>query len=298
MNKKPFSDTKNNQTPKPPWLRRRLPSGPAFEQTRRRMRMGRLHTVCQEAQCPNMFECFSRHTATFLILGERCTRNCSFCAVQGGPQEPPDSDEPQRVAETVAEMNLAYVVITSVTRDDLEDGGAGLFAATIRAVHKLKPEVAIEVLIPDFQGNRQALHAVLDARPDVLNHNVETVPRLYPAVRPQARYVRSLNLLQEADRYAPVIPTKSGVMLGLGETDSEIRQVLRDLRQVNCRIVTLGQYLRPSPGHHPVERFVTPEDFDHWRQVALEMGFDQAASGPFVRSSYNARETFQQLPGK
>lgn len=295
MNKKPSSEPITGRAQKPPWLRRRLPSGPTFEQTRRRMRRSRLHTVCQEAQCPNMFECFSRHTATFLILGDRCTRDCTFCAVQGGPDGPPDADEPQRVAEAIAEMGLAYAVITSVTRDDLEDGGAALFAATIRAVRKIKPEVGIEVLIPDFQGDPQALQVVLDAGPDVLNHNVETVPRLYPAVRPQARYARSLELLKESNRYAPHIPTKSGVMLGLGETDAEIRQVLQDLRAVNCRIVTLGQYLQPSPAHHPVERFVTPQTFDHWRQKALEMGFDQAAAGPFVRSSYNAKETFQQL---
>jgi lipoyl synthase len=284
------------QRAKPPWLKRRLPSGPQYEQTRTLLHSGHLHTVCQEANCPNMFECFSRHTATFLILGDRCTRDCAFCAVQHGPQEPPDADEPQRVAEAAADMKLSYVVVTSVTRDDLTDGGASLFAETITRLRDRIPGVRIEVLIPDFQGNAQALQAVLEAGPDVLNHNIETVARLYGTVRPQADYRQSLHLLERVYRYAPHIPTKSGLMVGLGESDDEIRQTLRDLRNVNCRILTLGQYLRPGKHHHDVMRYVSPEAFDRWREEALRMGFAEVASGPFVRSSYNAAEIFNRLP--
>ena len=281
--------------PKPPWLRVRFPTGPKYERTRRLLRNGRLHTVCQAACCPNMFECFAHHTATFLILGDHCTRECSFCAVKGGPLAPPDPDEPRRVARAAADMQLGYVVVTSVTRDDLPDGGAAHFAATIHALHARIEGVRVEVLIPDFQGDADALQMVLAARPDVLNHNVETVPRLYPRVRPQAQYRRSLQLLQTAAASAPSIPTKSGLMLGLGETDAEIRDVLADLRRARCRILTLGQYLQPSPDHHPVVRYITPEAFDEWRRQALAMGFDQVASGPFVRSSYQAGEIFEQL---
>lgn len=282
---------------KPDWLRRRLPSGPEYEQTRQLLRKGHLHTVCQEAQCPNMFECFARHTATFLILGDRCTRNCSFCAVRHGPRQLPDPDEPERVARTVAELGLSYVVITSVTRDDLPDGGAAAFAATIQAVTQTVPRPRVEVLIPDFQGDPNALQTVLDAGPDILNHNIETVPRLYDTVRPQADYRRSLRLLQRASLYQPEIPTKSGIMLGLGETEEEIENVLRDLREAGCRIVTLGQYLQPTPAHHPVDRFVTPDEFERWRAVALDLGFEEAASGPFVRSSYRAQDSFRKVCG-
>ncbi len=280
---------------KPHWLKRRLPTGPGYEQTRQLIRQGCLHTVCQEAQCPNMFECFSQHTATFLILGDKCTRNCRFCAVQVGPDQAPDPDEPQRVALAAAKMGLEDVVITSVTRDDMPDGGAGVFARTIRAVREKIPGILVEVLIPDFQGNAGALHTVLDARPDILNHNIETVQRLYPQVRPQADYQRSLDLLRRAHEYAPHIPTKSGIMLGLGESDAQIRQTLTDLRRHHCRMVTIGQYLQPSRAHHPVERFVPPEAFDRWRDVALDLGFAEAASGPFVRSSYHAKESFQRI---
>jgi lipoic acid synthetase len=282
------------KSPKPPWLKIRFPSGPEYEQTRRLIRQGRLHTVCQEACCPNMFECFSRHTATFLILGDHCTRDCAFCAVKHGPLQPPDADEPRRVAEAASEMGLAYVVVTSVTRDDLPDGGAGQFAATIAALRRRIDGVRVEVLIPDFQGDPEALSIVLDARPDVLNHNLETVPRLYPAVRPQAVYERSLELLAAAARRAGRIPTKSGLMLGLGETDAEIRRSLDDLRGAGCRLLTLGQYLQPGPENHPVVRYVTPDEFGRWRRRALEMGFDEAVAGPFVRSSYLAEETFRQ----
>lgn len=279
---------------KPSWLRRRLPNGLQYEQTRRLIRKVHLHTVCQEARCPNMFECFASRTATFLILGDRCTRQCTFCAVQHGPQQPADPDEPRRVAAAAAELGLRYVVITSVTRDDLTDGGAGHFAATISKVRETVAKIRIEVLIPDFQGDQAALVTVLDAAPDVLNHNLETMPRLYATVRPQADYHRSLELLRQATAYAPRIPTKSGIMLGLGEEENEIRHTLSDLRATGCRIVTIGQYLRPSSGHHPVVRFVTPEEFERWRQEALALGFDEAACGPFVRSSYRAHDTFDR----
>ena len=280
---------------KPPWLKRRLPSGPAYEQTRQLLRQGCLHTVCQEAQCPNMFECFSRHTATFLILGDSCTRNCRFCAVRHGPDQPPDPDEPDRVARTAAELGLEYVVITSVTRDDLPDGGASIFARTITAVRQKVPGMLVEVLIPDFQGRARSLYAVLDAGPHILNHNIETVPRLYPQVRPQADYRQSLDLLRRAHEHAPHIPTKSGIMLGLGESDAEIHQTLVDLRSRHCSLVTIGQYLQPSKAHHAVERFVAPREFDRWRQVALKLGFSEAACGPFVRSSYHAKESFTRI---
>ena len=280
---------------KPSWLKRRLPSGPEYEQTRRRLREGNLHTVCQEANCPNIFECFSQHTATFLILGDRCTRGCTFCAVQKGPKGPPDPDEPRRVAEAAAQMDLRYVVVTSVTRDDLSDGGARHYAQTIRALREVIAEVRIEVLIPDFQGDAAALELVLSAAPDVLNHNLETVPRLYSAVRPQADYLRSLELLDRSATIAPDIPTKSGLMLGLGESADEIEQALRDLRNARCRILTLGQYLQPSANHHPVERFVHPDEFNRWRKIGLDMGFDQVSSGPFVRSSYHAKDVFQSV---
>ena len=253
-----------------------------------------MHTVCQEACCPNMFDCFSRHTATFLILGDHCTRDCSFCAVKHGELQPPDPDEPRRVAEAAAKMGLTYVVVTSVTRDDLPDGGASQFAATITALRREISDVRVEVLIPDFQGEPEALSIVLKAGPDILNHNLETVPRLYPEVRPQAVYKRSLQLLAIAARQTGHIPTKSGLMLGLGETDKEIHQTLSDLRRAECRLLTLGQYLQPTPQNHPVVRYVTPEAFDMWRQTALEMGFEEAVAGPFVRSSFQAEETYRR----
>lgn len=280
---------------KPPWLTRRLPTAPEYEEVRTLIRKGRLHTVCEEARCPNQFECFSHRTATFLILGSRCTRNCRFCSVAHGPEGPPDPDEPVRVAEAAARMGLRYVVVTSVTRDDLPDGGAGHFAETIREIRRRIPAARVEVLIPDFQGDPDALRTVLEARPDVLNHNIETVPRLYPRVRPEAVYERSLALLDRAAGMAPDIPTKSGLMLGLGETDAEVRETLGDLRRVQCRWITIGQYLQPSGGHLPVERYVPPEEFEAWRRTALAMGFTGAASGPFVRSSYHAEALFSTL---
>jgi len=280
---------------KPPWLKRRLPSGPIYGTVCRSLGEKQLHTVCQEAKCPNQWECFSRKTATFLILGSRCTRNCGFCAVAHGPPGPPDPEEPERVARMAREMELAYVVVTSVTRDDLPDGGAGIFAATIQAIRKLIPEVRVEVLIPDLQGSRDAIASVVSAGPDVLNHNLETIPELYAKVRPEADYRRSLALLQTVRDRAPHMMTKSGLMLGLGESPGGVRRTLADLRAVDCQMVTLGQYLQPSPAHLPVERYVPPEEFDRWREEALQMGFAEVASGPLVRSSYQARELYQAV---
>jgi lipoyl synthase len=284
----------NSSSRKPPWLKRRLPTGGTYAHVQELIESSRLHTVCQEARCPNIWECFSHRTATFLIMGERCTRNCRFCSVLSGVPEPLDPGEPARVAEAAARMELKYVVVTSVTRDDLPDGGAAHFAATIRAIHGRIPGVEIEVLIPDLQGDPAALRAVLEARPDVLNHNIETVPRLYPQVRPQADYRRSLELLRTAGDMAPSIPTKSGLMLGLGEAPEEVRQTLQDLRAHRCRLLTLGQYLQPSPEHLPVAAYVPPEEFERWRTVALDMGFSHVASAPFVRSSYHAGESFEE----
>lgn len=278
--------------PKPSWLRRRLPSGPEYERVRSLIADTRLHTVCQSARCPNQWECFSARTATFLILGSRCTRHCRFCAVEHGPTGAPEAEESVRVANAAREMGLHYVVVTSVTRDDLPDGGAGLFAATIAEIRKAIAGVRVEVLIPDFQGNPDALRQVVTARPDVLNHNIETVPRLYPSVRPEAVYQRSLDLLRKTREFDSSLTTKSGMMLGLGESACEIRSTFEDLLEAGCSMLTLGQYLQPSDEHLPVVRFVPPEEFDQWRHSALEMGFSHVASGPFVRSSYHARELF------
>lgn len=278
---------------KPPWLRRRLPTGPEYEEVRALLRDGDLHTVCQEAKCPNQWECFSCRTATFLIMGPRCTRCCRFCAVEHGPSGPPDPNEPSRVAEAALRLGLRYVVITSVTRDDLPDGGAGHFVETIREIRRKLPGARVEVLVPDFQGREQSIRAVVEARPDVLNHNVETVPRLYPSVRPEAVYERSLELLRRVGAIAPGLPAKSGLMLGLGETGEEIERTLRDLFDAGCSMLTLGQYLQPSAGHLAVQRFVPPEEFDRWKKTALEMGFAMVASGPFVRSSYHAGHLYE-----
>ena len=280
------------RTGKPAWLRRKLPSGPAYEQIREMIDKGQLHTVCQEAGCPNQFECFSAHTATFLILGATCTRDCRFCNIAGGRPGPVDADEPRRVAEAAARMGLRYVVVTSVTRDDLQDGGAGHFAATIEALRENIPGVRVEVLIPDLQGDLSALRTVLAARPDVLNHNMETVRRLYADVRPQADYDRSLELLARVKEIGNAIPAKSGIMLGLGETEEEVRQVITDIHNTGCRLLTIGQYLQPTPKHLPVVDFIEPEAFDQWRRFALRVGFDKVAAGPFVRSSYHAGNMF------
>ncbi|MGQ9859096.1 MAG: lipoyl synthase [Thermodesulfobacteriota bacterium] len=278
---------------KPPWLKRRIGGGSGFQKVSGLIRKGHLHTVCQEALCPNQGECFSRGTATFLILGKTCTRNCGFCAVRHGIGQPLDPEEPSRVAEAALALGLSYVVVTSVTRDDLPDGGANQFARTVREIRRALPEARVEVLVPDFQGSDLALQTVLIAGPDVLNHNVETVPRLYPKVRPQADYRRSLELLRRARSLAPEVSTKSGLMLGLGEEPWEVQAVLADLLAVGCRMVTIGQYLRPSMEHLPVERYVTPQEFESWRELALEMGFLRVASGPFVRSSYHAGEMYR-----
>jgi len=280
---------------KPKWLRRQLPTGPEYEKVKGMISDDRLHTVCQEAKCPNMWECFSQQTAAFLIMGSRCTRNCRFCSVRQGPLEPPDPAEPARVADVAHQMGLKYVVITSVTRDDVPDGGASLFARTITEIRRKMTDACVEVLIPDFQGNRDALHMVLDAGPDVLNHNIETVPRLYPRVRPQAEYRRSLDIILWAHTYDPTLPTKSGLMLGLGEEEAEVENTLQDLQTAGCQILTLGQYLQPSKNHLPVERYIPPDEFEAWRKKAIKIGFKEVASGPFVRSSYHARELYQEV---
>lgn len=280
--------------PKPPWLKRRLVFNSSTQEVNDLLRDLTLHTVCQEAHCPNQLECFGNHTATFMILGDHCTRNCTFCAVAHGFQDPPDPDEPKRVAEAVSRLGLKYVVLTSVTRDDLPDGGAAHFAATVRAIREVGDEVLVEVLVPDFQGSTEALAKVLVAEPSVLNHNVETVPRLYPAVRPQADYERSLQLLAEVKRLNPDIVSKSGFMVGLGEEPEEVRSLMRDLRQVKCDLVTIGQYLRPSKDHHPVVEYVHPAIFQAYELEAHTLGFLGVASGPYVRSSYEAEKLYRR----
>ncbi|MCF2972415.1 lipoyl synthase [Synechococcus sp. Nb3U1] len=280
-------------TGKPPWLRVKAPQ--RVGSVKQLLRDLHLSTVCEEASCPNLGECFANRTATFLIMGPACTRACPYCDIdfEKRPQ-PLDATEPERVAEAVERLGLRHAVITSVNRDDLPDGGARQFVACIEAIRQRMPLTTIEVLIPDLCGNWQALEQILAAKPTVLNHNTETVPRLYRRVRPQGNYERSLKLLELAHQQDPGLYTKSGVMLGLGETSEEILQVMQDLRRVQCDILTLGQYLQPSPKHLPVERYVTPEEFDHWRQVGEELGFLQVVSSPLSRSSYHA-EAVQDL---
>jgi lipoic acid synthetase len=260
-----------------------------------------VHTVCQNARCPNIGECFGRRTAAFMILGSRCTRNCGFCAVESAMPEPVDDAEPERLAAAASDLGLKHVVITSVTRDDLPDGGASHFVRVIRTVRDRLPAATIEVLTPDFRGNEDAIAAVCAAGPDVYNHNVETVPRLYPIVRPQAHYERSLGLLRLVKGLSPRTPTKSGLMLGLGEEPAEVLRTLDDLRAVGCEMMTIGQYLRPSPRHLPVVRYVPPDEFADLGEAARARGFRYVASAPFVRSSYHAEEAFcgriSQLPG-
>jgi lipoic acid synthetase len=274
----------------PDWLKVKMGKARLTEATSRLIHDARLHTVCQSAKCPNIGECFGAGTATFLLMGNRCTRACGFCAVASGVPEPLDPDEPRRVAATAAEMGLTYTVLTSVTRDDLPDGGAGHFAATIRAIRAACPGAKVEVLVPDFAGDEACVRTVIQAAPDVLNHNLETVRRLQATVRPRAGYDTSLSVLQSASRLAPGIPTKSGLMVGLGETDDEVAEALRDLVAAGVSIVTIGQYLQPSPRHLPVARFVHPKLFDHYRQVGESLGLKHVISGPFVRSSYHAEE--------
>lgn len=281
--------------PKPPWLKIRLNTGGEYQQIKHLINDLSLHTVCQEARCPNLYECWSSGTATFMIAGEVCTRRCGFCAVSKGAPVVLDPEEPWHVAQAVQKMNVKHAVITAVNRDDMEDGGAIHFATTIQAVRALNPNTKVEVLIPDFQGNEAALKAVLNAQPDVLNHNTETVPRLYRRVRPQAKYREwTLTLLERAakrrDAEARGMLTKSGVMLGLGETDEEIIATMRDLRSVDCDILTLGQYLQPAPQRLKVEKYYPPEEFAKFKEIGLELGFRYVESGPLVRSSYHAHE--------
>ncbi|QSR84913.1 lipoyl synthase [Methylacidimicrobium sp. B4] len=273
---------------KPPWLRAKIPSGARYEAVRKLVADKRLHTVCESAHCPNLGECWSRGTATLMILGEICTRSCRFCAVQTGRPKELDWDEPRRAAEAVAAMGLHHAVLTSVARDELPDGGSAVWAATIRAVRERNPSTRIEVLIPDFRGKDEDLLRVLAAAPDIVNHNIETVPRLQRLIRPQARYERSVELLRRAKQEG--FPTKTGLMLGIGEREEEIASTLRDLAAIGVDILTLGQYLRPSVHHLPIDRWVTPEEFTSWREFALGLGFRFVESGPLVRSSYHAEE--------
>ena len=274
---------------KPPWIRARAPVGDRVRQLKSRLRENSLHTVCEEASCPNLGECFSKGTATFMIMGDICTRRCPFCDVGHGRPNPLDSDEPVNLARTISDMGLRYVVITSVDRDDLRDGGAAHFVACIRETRRLNPATRIEILTPDFRGRMEvALEIMRQAPPDVFNHNLESVPSLYRKIRPGSDYAWSLKLLSEFKRMHPGVPTKSGLMLGLGETFEEIRQVLRDMREHQVDMLTLGQYLQPSLDHLAVERFVTPQEFDALGAYAKSIGFEQVASGPMVRSSYHA----------
>ena len=277
--------------PKPDWLKVRAPGSPRYTRLKGLMKELNLHTVCEEAQCPNIGECWNAGTATFMILGDICTRACSYCAVSHGRPAQVDTAEPVRVADAIRILDLNYVVITSVDRDDLKDGGASIFADTIRETRARLPECRIEVLIPDFQGNEAALHAVLDARPDVLNHNTETVPRLYRMARSGGRYARTLELLDRAHRYTPNIPTKTGVMVGLGEEREELLATFRDIRDAGCEILTIGQYLAPTAGHAPMVRYYHPDEFADLKRLALDLGFVHVESGPLVRSSYHANET-------
>jgi len=275
--------------PRPAWIKARAPLGEGYDRLRGLMRELGLHTVCEEARCPNVGDCWNRGTATFMILGDVCTRACGFCAVKTGlPGLPPDPEEPRRVAEAVARMGLRHAVITSVNRDDQKDGGAGGFAACIREIRRRLPGCAVEVLIPDFKGDREALQVVIDARPDVLNHNTETVPRLYRHVRPGARFERSLELLARAKGAGLV--TKSGIMVGLGEGPDEVRETVRRIREAGTDILTVGQYLRPSAGHLPIVRYYAPAEFDEIKQYAVGLGYRHVESGPLVRSSYHAEE--------
>ena len=280
---------------RPPWLRVRAPTGETYHWLRRLMRTQHLHTVCEEAHCPNIGECWGHRTATFLVLGDTCTRNCRFCNVKTGRPAPLDPDEPQHVAQAVQALDLEHAVITSVDRDDLPDGGAAVFAAIIRRIRALQPGCTVEVLIPDFRGQIEPLKVVMDERPDILNHNVETVPRLFRAVQPQCRYAWSLAVLRNAKTLWPGALTKSGLMVGLGETPDEILAVMRDLRAIDVDILTVGQYLQPTKQHLPIARYYTPKEFETLRERGLEMGFRWVESGPLVRSSYNAEAQARAL---
>jgi len=274
----------------PPWIRTRVNEGENFKELKQLVNARRLHTVCEEAKCPNIFDCWSRRTATFMILGDVCTRACRFCAVTSGRPVELDIGEPLRVAESVAQLGLRHAVITSVDRDDLADGGAGMFARTIKAIRRRSPATTIEVLTPDFQGDLAAVQTVVEARPDIFNHNTETVPRLYARIRPKAVYANSLALLQHVKRLAPEMVTKSGLMVGLGETEDELLDVFRNMRAHDIDVLTVGQYLRPSKKHADVARYYRPEEFVQLKQHAMEMGFAHVEAGPMVRSSYHADE--------
>jgi lipoic acid synthetase len=273
---------------KPPWLRVKLPAGETFFELKRLVRQHRLHTVCEEAMCPNIGECWNQRSATFMLLGDTCTRSCGFCAVKTGRPEAIDAQEPGRVAEAIGTLGLRYAVITSVNRDDVPDGGSHIFAATIRAVRQQVPDCRVEVLIPDFKGNWEALAEVVAAQPDVLNHNMESIARLYYRVRPQAKYERSLELLQRVKMLAPAMRTKSGLMVGLGEEPAEVVETMRDLRRSQCDLLTIGQYLRPSAQHLPVVRYYHPEEFAELKRQGEALGFVHVEAGPLVRSSYHA----------
>jgi lipoic acid synthetase len=272
----------------PSWLRIQLRPGPHYKELRQLTETHQLHTICEEARCPNLWECWNNRTATFLILGDICTRRCHYCSVTTGRPSELDLEEPQRVADAVRILKLRHAVITSVNRDDVPDGGAKLFAETIVRIREVNPTCTVEVLIPDFQGQQQSLATVIDEKPDILNHNIETVPRLFPTIRPQGKYARSLKVLQWAQEMGA--RTKSGLMAGLGETEEEIRTVMYQLRTVGCEMLTLGQYLRPTLVHAPVARFYTPEEFERFKQEALALGFHHVESGPLVRSSYHAEQ--------
>lgn len=282
--------SKRVSEPKPDWIRIKLTTGDNYQDIKNMMRSKTLHTVCEEARCPNIYECWANRTATFMILGDICTRACRFCAVNTGMPTELDLEEPGRVAEAAEKMNLRHCVVTSVARDDLKDGGAMIFARTISAIRERLPLCSVEVLIPDFLGNEDALRTVMEAKPDILNHNIETVERLSDRVRAKAKYRRSLELLQRAKSMNPDIPTKSSIMLGVGENWDEILQAMDDLRAVDCDILTIGQYLQPSPQHLHVEKYYTPEQFAELKQEGLKRGFSHVESGPLVRSSYHAHE--------
>jgi lipoic acid synthetase len=280
---------------RPPWIKVRAPAGEAFDQLKRLMRAKSLHTVCEEARCPNIGECWKHHTATFLILGDTCTRNCHFCNIKTGRPTPLDPDEPERVAQAVQAMELQHAVITSVDRDDLTDGGASVFAAVIRRIRDLCPGCTVEVLIPDFRGQIEPLKLVVDARPDVLNHNVETVPRLFRTVQPQCRYEWSQAVLRNAKVLWPQIVTKSGLMVGLGETVEEVLDVMHSLRTLDVDVLTIGQYLQPTRSHTPMARYYTPDEFEMFRSKGQEMGYTWIESAPLVRSSYHAGAQVSRL---
>ncbi|MCP3874428.1 MAG: lipoyl synthase [Desulfobacteraceae bacterium] len=279
---------------KPSWLKKSLPKGGDYQRVKELLSKAGLHTVCQEANCPNMFECFSKDTSTFMILGSECTRNCKFCNVASGQPEPINPYEPVKVAQAAHDLKLKYVVVTSVTRDDLKDGGAYHFADTIKAIKKTLPNnPKVEVLIPDFQGNIDALKIVVRAKPDVLNHNIETVPSLYPSVRPEANYQQSLDLLQKVKHIDSSMVTKSGMMIGLGETTDQLEQSMIDLFNHGCDILTIGQYLQPTKSHLKVKKYYSPEEFEKLEKKARTIGFNKIAAGPFVRSSYQAKDLFE-----